>query len=65
MEVSLVVSVIIKLLITIELWFVESAHFDNSIKPYVTQSCNQNEKVVIFSKSYCPYCTKAKKIFEN
>ncbi|XP_045210347.1 uncharacterized protein LOC123561804 [Mercenaria mercenaria] len=24
-----------------------------------------SKKVMVFSKSYCPYCAKAKKVFEN
>jgi glutaredoxin 3 len=35
-----------------------------SVKNLV-DSLIQNKKVVVFSKSYCPYCTKAKKTFEK
>jgi glutaredoxin 3 len=33
-----------------------------SVKSLV-DSLIQDKKVVVFSKSYCPYCTKAKKAF--
>jgi glutaredoxin 3 len=35
-----------------------------SVKNLV-DSLIQNKKVVVFSKSYCPYCTKAKKTFDK
>ncbi|XP_013787198.1 glutaredoxin-1-like [Limulus polyphemus] len=35
---------------------------DEEIKTFVTSKIN-SKKVVIFSKSYCPYCKNAKKIF--
>ena len=35
-----------------------------SKKEFITQLINTN-KVVIFSKTYCPYCTAAKKLFDQ
>jgi len=34
------------------------------VKDFVNQTIIQN-RVVIFSKSYCPYCTRAKDLFAN
>jgi glutaredoxin 3 len=35
-----------------------------SVAQFVTSQINSS-KVVIFSKSYCPYCVRAKKLFQN
>jgi glutaredoxin 3 len=29
------------------------------------QNLTKNNKVVVFSKSYCPYCTKTKTLFKD
>ncbi|KAL0088496.1 thioredoxin-like protein [Phycomyces blakesleeanus] len=36
----------------------------SNIEKFVNDSI-ANNKVVVFSKSYCPYCTKAKKILAD
>jgi glutaredoxin 3 len=35
-----------------------------SVAQFVTKQINSS-KVVIFSKTYCPYCVKAKKLFQS
>ncbi|XP_076443248.1 uncharacterized protein LOC143281872 [Babylonia areolata] len=44
--------------------FVGSNHEAGSITSHIEDKIQQN-KVVVFSKSHCPFCTKAKRVFEE